>query len=194
MNARTRIFGNAPRVSIRNDYCRASSLAADDPEAHQVIANFAHVLDEQYKSAHPELYARHARQVDRVLPEWRIGSSVFTSGIINENNPLPYHFDAGNFAGVWSNMLALRADVEGGHLAVPAFDCAFAIGDRTLLMFDGQGLLHGVTPMKRTSATGYRYTLVYYSLKDMWACETSVDETRRYQHVRTLRERKRGGR
>jgi hypothetical protein len=37
-------------------------------------------------------------------------------------------------------------------------------------MFDGQELLHGVTPIKQLSEHARRYTIVFYSLVGMWSC------------------------
>ena len=48
-----------------------------------------------------------------VRPEWRIPGTIFTSGIINKNNPLRYHRDAGNFPRLWSCMYAIAADCGG---------------------------------------------------------------------------------
>jgi len=77
---------------------------------------------------------------------------------------------------VWSNMLGFKRHCEGGYLAVPEYDLALEIADNSLSMFDGQNLLHGVTPMRLTSDGAHRFTIVFYSLKGVWQC-LPVDPT-----------------
>lgn len=188
MPTRSRVFGYQPRITIRRDFCAATSLATEAPEDHARIAHLAETVGRYYQQWHPELYAEHQKQVDRVLPNWRLEDTVFTSGIINKNNPLLYHHDAGNFKNVWSNMLAFKSRVGGGYLSVPEYELGFQISDRSLLMFDGQNLLHGVTPIHLQGAEAYRYTIVFYSLKQMWQCLTPDEEQRRFRKKRTERE------
>lgn len=190
---KSRVFGNQPRSLPRRDNCTAAALAHENPQAHAVIAGYAERVSEYYKRYNPDLYTTHSDTTEKVLPDWRIGDSAFTSGIINFNNPLQYHFDAGNFSGVWSNMLVFREGTAGGYLACPDIDLGFALPNNSLLMFDGQGLLHGVTPIPLLHDEGYRYSIVYYSLKQMWQCLPLGEEIRRADRRRTERELRRAG-
>lgn len=187
----SRIIGHQPRNLPNRDFCTAASLAVEDPEAHRTIAAYANKIAGYYRHYNPKLYERHGELTEKVLDEWRMEGSVFTSGIINKNNPLAYHFDAGNFSNVWSNMLVLKKDVTGGYLSVPEYDVAFALPNNSLLMFDGQSLLHGVTPIGTHSEEAYRYSIVFYSLKQMWHCLPIDEEIIRLRKRRTERERRR---
>jgi len=51
-------------------------------------------------------------------------------------------------------------------------------------LFDGQSILHGVTPITKTSEDAVRFTVVYYSLKQMWSCESPGDEIQRMRMKR----------
>jgi hypothetical protein len=126
-----------------------------------------------------------------VLDDWKIGDTPFTSGIINKNNQLPYHFDAGNVKNVWSNMVVFKKDVTGGCLACPELGITFELKDNSVLMFDGQNILHGVTPFNKTSPNGYRYSIVYYSLLPMWNCLPPKEEIKQAANRRRAREVKR---
>jgi hypothetical protein len=185
-----RTFGFMPRRALRQEFCHASALAHEDPEAHRLIAAYADRVARYYQQYNPDLFAEHQKLVEKVLPEYTLEQTVFTSGIINKNNPLPYHFDAGNFKNVWSNMLVFKRDISGGYLAVPEYDVAFHLRDNTLLMFDGQNILHGVTPIRKMSAEAHRFSMVFYSLRQMWNCLPVDDEIARIRKVRTERERK----
>lgn len=185
----SRIFGFAPRNELRKHPCRATVMASDQPTEHSVVASGAEVVAQYYLDSMPEVAAHH-RQVtsEKVKPEYMLGESMFTSGIINRNNPLQYHFDSGNFGNCCSAMLGFKSDVEGGMLCVPELNLKFEIGDRSLLLFDGQGLLHGVTPIVKRSPTAMRFTVVYYSLQQMWNCEYINDELERARSKRSAAE------
>jgi hypothetical protein len=189
----SRIFGYAPRNVLRNHPCRATTMAIEHPSEHTAICNAAPAIDSQYRKFFSEVHEHHSEATARVREQWMIPGSVFTSGIVNYNNPLQYHFDSGNFSQVCSAMVGFRHKTQGGHLACPELGIAFEIGDRSLILFDGQKLLHGVTPIKRLAEDAFRFTIVYYSLKQMWNCETVKGEVDLLRSRRTAFERKRAG-
>lgn len=191
LRTQSKIFGYMPREKIRKDWCSSVLLARDQPSEHAIVCNFAKTLGEYYKQYAPEIYSKHLEIVDKVLPEWKIEGSPFTSGIINKNNPLKYHFDKGNFANVYSNMICFRKDVTGGHLAIPEYDIGLDISDKSVVFFDGQKIMHGVTPIHYNTTEAYRFTLVYYSLKRMWQCLPIGDEIDRIRKVKSDLESKR---
>jgi len=186
----SRIFGFAPRNVLRKHPCRAVSFAAENPAVHATIAAGAEVVARYYEQSMPELAAEHKRLAEEhVRPEFRLGQTMFTSGIVNRNNPLQYHFDSGNFNNCCSAMLGFKSDIAGGQLCVPELNIRFEIADRSLLLFDGQGLLHGVTPIQLLSPKALRFTIVYYALRQMWNCETITDELIRQREKRASIER-----
>lgn len=191
MLTQSKTFGYAPKLEVRQqETCHVAGLAKEDPAAHLTITSLTRYVERIYQSANPKLYQQHTDTVQKVLPEWRLNDGVFTSGIINQNNRLPYHFDAGNFANCWSNMLVFKRHCTGGDLACPELDTVFRLDDHSVLLFDGQSILHGVTPFRLTRSDGHRYTIVYYSLQQMWRCDPQVDGVRLAQKRRTERERK----
>lgn len=190
----SKVFGFEPRRVTRRDYCHGAKLGWEDPEANEKIMAYAERVGRYYEQYHSELYAEHQAMVAGVLPDYKLKNSVFTSGIINKNNPLPYHLDAGNFPNVWSNMLVFKRNCDGGHLSVPEYDACFELKDNSLLMFDGQNLVHGVTPFRRNSYRDklyWRFSVVFYSLAGMWHCLPPHEELKRIQAKRTEREQKR---
>lgn len=188
------IFGYMPREQIRKDFCSSTAMAVNNPKAHTYICNFGKVLTQQYKEYAPEVFNEHSQIVNNsVLKEWTIENTPFTSGIINKNNLLKYHKDAGNFAKVYSNMVCFKKGCKGGYLSIPEFDIGLDIANKSILLFDGQDLVHGVTPFRLQSPypSSYRFTIVYYSLKQMWNCEPIQEEIARIKTRKTEREVKR---
>jgi len=186
------VFGYSPRVTYRSDYCTITAMAENYPKQHFIISNFitnVHAIYEQY---FPKEYAAHKELVkEKVLDEWTIENTPFTSGIVNQNNQLKYHTDSGNFKGCLSNMIVLKKGVKGGHLVVPEYDMILDCADNTLVIFNGQDLVHGVSPIEYEDSGSYRYSVVYYSLEQMWKCEPIGNEIERIKLRKTEREKKR---
>lgn len=189
LKIKSKLFGYSPREKIRKDFCSSTALSFEDPEAHEYVCNFGTSVASYYKKYCPEIFVKHMKETKgKVSKEWVIHGSPFTSGVINRNNPLKYHYDSGNFEQVYSNMVAFKKDCRGGHLAVPEYNIGLEIGNKSIVFFDGQALIHGVTPFRLTSPEGYRYTVVYYTLKAMWQCRPVTEELARIKTLKTERE------
>lgn len=185
MPSSSRVFGFMPRRPMgRGDFCAAASLDRDFPQQAKTIGEFVAQLATFYAAQNPAVYAHHAAQAAKILPEYSI-HALFSSGIVNKDNPLPYHLDGGNIPGCWSLMPVFKKDIQGGHLACPEIDLCFELADHTALMFDGQRLVHGVTPFTKTAPDGYRFSVVYYTMKQLWACLPFEQEIQRARVNRT---------
>jgi hypothetical protein len=195
LKTRSAIFGFSPRVTMRKDFCSATAMSRNFPKQHHVICGFAQELIKIYQTHFSETLERHYQHCNlKVKDEWKLPGTPFTSGIVNKNNPLKYHHDAGNFKNVLSNMIVLKRGVAGGHLACPEFDLKFKCDDNHVVIFDGAQILHGVTPIIKPEGDDcYRYSVVYYSLEQMWNCENINEEVKRIRKVKKEREFKRIG-
>lgn len=185
------IFGFMPRRALRRDACSVAAMAEKNPHVHQMLTKFGTFVSLRYLALNPEIAAIHQQTtLEKIKPEWRM-NEIFSSGIVNKDNVIPYHLDAGNIKNVWSVMVVFKKDVTGGYLSVPEYNVGFALRDYTLFMFDGQSLVHGVTPIMKMSRQAYRYSVVYYTLQNLWNCLPITEELERIQAKRTERERKR---
>jgi len=184
----SRIFGYMPRIPMRTDACRKASLAEDFPKENRIISDYAKNVSEVYQYENPKMFDKHDKLAKKVLPDYKIEGSPFTSGIVNKNNPLKYHFDSGNFNDVFSCMIGFKQDVGGGHLALPEYGAALEIAPNSITIFDGQKIMHGVTPIRYYNEDAFRYTIVYYSLKGMWKCEPLEAELARIRNKHSERE------
>lgn len=186
----SRIFGFDPRTGIRKPFCSSTRLAMKNPKEHRAIVGFGERIAEIYKQYLPGVYTSHEQIAnEKIKQEWKIRGTPFTSGIINKNNQLNYHFDSGNFNNVYSNMIVFKSNSSGGYLSIPEFGIGLQCGDNTLVMFDGQKIMHGVTPIKMFTSKAYRYSIVYYTLKSFWKCEELNDELALVRNRRMRQER-----
>lgn len=192
LKTRSRIFGYNPRNVVRKDFCSTTSLALEQPKEHAIVCRYGVEIAGLYSEFTPETYKQHqAIMKSKVLDEWAIRNTPFTSGIINKNNPLKYHFDSGNFKGVYSCMAVFKRDVRGGYLSLPEYGVGLSLPHNSVFMFDGQSVLHGVTPITKLNTEAMRYSIVYYSLQQIWKCLPLSDEIARIRNLKTVRERNR---
>lgn len=192
LTSTSRIFGFRPRITIRQDFCSSSSMSMEHPKQHEIIAKFGEEFSLLYAQHAPKAFLGHREQVvNSVRKDWIMPNTIFTSGIVNKNNPLKYHFDAGNFKDCMSCMVVFRKDIDGGRLSIPEFNCKFELEDNSFFLFDGQSILHGVTPIKRLRESSYRYSVVYYSLQQIKHCLPADEECKRIRSIKKNRENKR---
>lgn len=192
LKTRSRIFGYSPRVMRRKDFCGVTSMAVEHPKEHAAVCRYGVQISGVYSEHTPETYKEHQEIMKaKVLDEWAIKDTPFTSGIINKNNPLKYHFDSGNFKNVYSCMAVFKRDVRGGYLSLPEYGVGVSLPHNSVFMFDGQSVLHGVTPITKVNASAMRYSIVYYSLQQIWKCLPLSEEIARIRNKKTIRERNR---
>lgn len=192
--SQSRVFGYQPRMPVQQrDYCAQATLNRDYPRTYEVLKRKAAEFSQVYERFFPENHALSVAAINTVKPCWRIPGSVFTSGIINKDNPLQYHYDAGNFENTWSVMAVFKKGTAGGALILPDYDVKLECSDNSLLIFDGQSELHGVTPIMKTQQEAYRFSVVFYSLEAICRCGNPQEELRRAQVSRTKVEMKRAG-
>jgi hypothetical protein len=173
------VFGFRParKMAMYADHCGVTGMARTSPLEHAALCDFAKKAAKYYKSIFPTQYEANQKIAsEKINTEWMLHETVFTSGIVNKNSVLQYHYDIGHVSKALSVMLTLKKDLKGGGLSIPEIDSYIDLQDNTLLIFDGQELLHGVTPIVKQSKKSYRYTVVYYSLIQMWKCLTITEE------------------
>jgi hypothetical protein len=184
----SKTFGAAPRRPIYGrEGCLLAQLSTDRPRVHEVLVRWASALSDRLAEVEPGVVT-HARDVTaEVKPDWRLGDTHWTSGVINRTSVLPYHRDTSNFP-VWSAMPVVRRGVTGGHLHLPEYDVAVPCRDGWCVMFPGHQLVHGVTPIRVVAKDGYRFSVVFYALRGVKDCYTSAEETLYARRRRTKRE------
>lgn len=186
----SRTFGYLARSGIfRRSCCMACSGALTAPKAHEVICAAAGDLADMLAKLEPGRAAADLELVRaHVHPDWLMTPrSPWSSGVLNRTSPLPYHRDRNNFP-AWSAMVVLRRGVRGGHLHVPEYDLVVECRDGDVVYFAGTDLLHGVTPMTKTTPDAYRLSAVYYPVASMATCLPFEEEVARGQRNRSVGE------
>lgn len=170
--AANRTFGYQPPVPIRRRYgCSRSQFNAQHPEAAEHLAEFCRVAERAMRTYAEDVYDTTAEQVRKAIaPAWLISGTPWSSGIINKTLSLPYHTDKANIPLSWSAMLGARHNMGGGLLHLADYDAWFTIGHGSIIIFDGQSVTHGVSPLHPSGANPWRYTAVVYAKQGMKVC------------------------
>lgn len=171
-------FGYRPRKPMMSqEGCVLTAFNRDYPAQAAYLARYSEQLGAALGDTFPEIEVMGREVVEQVLPDWRLSDeSLWTSGVINKESSLPYHRDGNNFD-AWSVMPVIRRGVRGGHLHIPEYDIVVPCRDGQAVAFFGKRLVHGVTPMVKTAADGYRISVVYYALRGLKDCHTFAEET-----------------
>jgi hypothetical protein len=180
------IFGFMCRNATRmqNNICRATGLLKDQRHSFLTFSNGAALASKLLQEANPEQFKTQVDYIREHIKDcWILEGGAFTSGIVNQNNPLMYHYDAGNVKNAWSVMVVFKGKSEGGRLILPEYDLAFEMEDNTYLAFSGANTLHGVSPIRKKSS-GYRYSIVWYPLDQMRHCLSMNEEIQRLRKLR----------
>lgn len=191
-------FGFSPPVPLRRRYsCRTCSFDLRYPDIRASLGETAVAAAALFATVAPHAY-EHTRQAveESIAPCWRIAHGApWTSGIINRTVALPYHRDSGNIQGSWSLMLTARRHCDGGFLHLADYDAWLTLPNGSLSIFDGQSVLHGVSPFTIKRPDGYRYTAVFYSKAALHECADSIaDEPARAARAATEAQDKRAER
>lgn len=188
----TKPFGFSPRNVIRGDWCRVYGLYDENRAAHNELTAWARTVTDLYRLHAPEQYQSHLTSVQsRFDPHYLLAGGPFTSGNVNRNNALSYHYDKGNTKGAWSAMIVVRRGTTGGDLVMPDYNVRVSLQSGAVFLFNGQEHLHGVTACIATGPRSYRYSVVYYTSEQVWKCLPPKEELLRIQSARTTRERAR---
>jgi len=156
-----RTFGWAPPQVLRQRYATTAAMA-DEPALAAALTALGAAVWPLVAQHLPEAAAAHQVALQRAISRrWVIGDH-WTSGIVNRTVALPYHRDRGNVTGCLSAMVCWRQGVAGGFLHLPDYGVSLAVPDRSLVVFSGATVTHGVTPLDTPEGAGHRYTAVWY--------------------------------
>lgn len=181
-----RTIGFLPRAAFiqARGSCRVCATSYEAPEAHRFLCDSASTLWAMMSDRVPAGTEATARAAEQILPDWRLGDTAWTSGIVNKTSALMYHRDRNNGIGAWSAMVVVRRNTRGGHLHLPEYDVVIPCRDGAVVMFPGPEIVHGVTPID-IRPDGYRYSVVYYSVAKMAHCLPPDEELADARQSRT---------
>jgi hypothetical protein len=180
-------IGFMPGNTLRGSFCSKTSSYS---ESLQVFGHYMALFGEaEYKKYLPELYESHCKVMEKLkTQEVKISKdSLFTSAVINRSNNIQYHIDSGNTQPGTTLINYFVKGVKGGELIIPELDLAINIKNNIFIIMDGYRWIHGVAPIVQTEEDGKRYSVVYYSKKELFNCSVDADNEKiRANRINTL--------
>jgi len=147
-------------------------------------------VTEIYETISSDCFNRHKTMAQDIRPEWLLKGGVFSQGIINNSVQHSYHYDRGNFKNTMSAMIVLKHKSTGGWLNLPALGVTLATEDSCIVFFDGQKILHGVTPIVNRYTSSKRFSIVWYTLAKMVNSLSADDEINKIRKTDLKKHRK----
>jgi Oxygenase domain of the 2OGFeDO superfamily len=183
------LFGFKPRNPLRRDFCH-KAVSKKHNKLEQILEIVRTELEGIYKTEYPEIYKNHFQLASKILQEWRFPNSCFSSGIINKNNELKVHKDNGNIPDCFSNMLVIKNRSRGGGLFIQDYDFTIELDTGAIVIFNGQKIAHGVEKILNDVADSVRYSIVFYTLRELWNCLPVKEEVKRHSIEREVKEKR----
>jgi hypothetical protein len=144
--------------------CRPTSWTLKNPAIFTGVMELIFKLDEVYKYALPQEYARQMTYVTRVLQEWKISHTAFTTAYILKNCPTAIHTDDFDIPEGFGCMSTYGA-WEGNELWFPRYGWGAEYRSGDVILADVHEL-HGNFPLLQ----GDRVALVLFCRKGMAEC------------------------
>jgi hypothetical protein len=162
-------FGFKPSRPVFGHSAGPTDYTYKHPKGFRKLVKLAELLEEiAIIHLGKEFVEQNFRATNKILPEYRIGKTGFTQGVINRSNQLVWHFDKGNYPDSYSIMLwALHGKISGGELLIPSLNAYAIPTDGGIFIFKGQNLIHGVAPIKKNSIGAERMSVVLYTIAAM---------------------------
>jgi|GEM_PF-3211043 len=173
------LFGAVSKQISKSGFCTHGALMSKNRDLDELLCSkFAYAFDSLLCEKLPGSYAFSRRSVNgqSILPEYRMGNTIFTSGVINRNSAFRYHQDGFNLKDTYTLMVVFRKNASGGHLVFPEYGIGFKLDNQAIIMFYGKGILHGVTPIQKLTDDAYRISVVYYASENLGKCKTFEEE------------------
>jgi len=190
MASRSKVFGFSPRVPLRRNYCSKCAFAREDPELNERLSKWANVSDDFLREHCPAKHAWFTDYAAQIRPEWRINDTVFTSGYINDTCSLTYHVDKSELPKAWNVVTVMKHGVKGGMTVLPEYRVALNAEGPVMFGFSAPADVHGVTPITKISKDAYRYSVVFYTMKEMVKCGSLEEELDRIREWSTSAEKR----
>ena len=154
--------------------CRLTTFTRDKPELWAAGQPWLQAIAAAHKSLAPKEYALQLKAAKRVMPEFRIKDTAFTTVTVNHNWQTRTHTDSGDFEDGLGNLsVSGNENWTGGYLGFPRFRVALNMrpGDFCVMRVHE---FHCNTPIKKTAPDGTRLSFVLYLRENMPLCKRTI--------------------
>lgn len=163
---RSVIIGSVPaKPNMSKQYKSISRVHAEEKSLIFIksMIKLDELAGQLIKEVSPLLYEQHMKAMDDVEDQYKL-TSLHTGSISNLSASLKLHKDRANLKGTLNVIIMKRFRADGGHLYLPEYDQVIEQCNDSIIVYPAWRDIHAVTPIHLTSASGYRNSLVFYTL------------------------------
>lgn len=163
----------------RIPFCRQTAFTRNFPARLAAARPMIEEIDRVFRESVPDRYAAQKAVADRTHPDFRIGSTAFTTVTVNRNWQTAVHQDAGDLKEGFGVLTASRfGEFSGGYFVLPAFRVAVNMKLGDVLLADVHEW-HGNTPIRGLPGRFERVSFVLYYRQNMHRCGSAAQELER---------------
>lgn len=156
-------------------YCRLTAWSGKELGKYRALFPLFENIAEHFKEHVPDRYQIQMDYINRTHPDWRIGTTPFSTVTVNNTYPTGVHKDAGDLVEGFSTLAVLRrGEYTGGRLVFPEFRVAVDMKHGDVLLMDAHEW-HGNTAMS-LGEDAERISVVSYYRTKMHACGSAEEE------------------
>ena len=152
---------------------RKTRYTREKEQNYNEIKKIATLVQKNYKEAFPNIFAEHKKKSSKIIPELKIGKTVFTTCTFNKNLRTSAHKDKGDLENVLSCLLCLGQNFTGCYLGFPKYKVAVKLQPGDLILMNSREF-HCNTELNLNEKNSVRYTLVFYTRKNMEELKNKV--------------------
>tara|TARA_R110002020_G_scaffold357467_3_gene569829 strand:- start:2753 stop:3661 length:909 start_codon:yes stop_codon:yes gene_type:complete len=162
------------------DFCRTTAFNKKHIDKFNDAMPLIKKVDKGFRDYVPKRYERQKRMIKATDPNYRIGDTAFTTITINKDYRTAYHYDAGDYAKGFGNLVAYCRDIEPMYLVLPRYGIGVHLNTNDLLLVDVHEL-HGNTEFIPNGPMPTRLSFVMYYRNNMYKCLPPKEELLRIQ-------------
>lgn len=168
--------------SSRAPFCRPSAFVEKHPQSWATLQPIFRYSNTLYETLAPCPFKNQRDAAEKVVQDWLVPDTVFSTATVNANNKTAYHYDRGDLTPGFVCMAVFRAgNFLGGHLVFPRYRIAIDLPSNSFITYNAHEL-HGNTPFRGTPGTFKRLSLVMYLRENMHRCLPADLEILRVQN------------
>lgn len=130
------------------------------------IIKIAELVEHIYKQSFPDFFSNHQKESSKIIPELKIGKTVFTTCTLNKNLRTSAHRDKGDLENVLSCLLCLGRNFTGCYLGFPDYKVCVKLQPGDLILMNSKEV-HCNTELNLKTQQSARYSLVFYTRHNM---------------------------
>lgn len=153
-----------------NVACRKTAFTKNNMPLWENGLPFIQRCSYLYKKLGGKYYKRQAYEYDKIHPEMKIPSTVFTTVTVNYNWRTACHTDTGDYSQGLGNLIVTGKNFEGCYLGFPQFKVCVKVEPGDFLLMDVHQY-HCNTELKLLTDDGYRISYVLYLREHMSRCK-----------------------